>query len=122
MSLAQSIVVPAVVCVLFSACGKEKNSVNYSVSCETCEVSYYDDSNEWTLREAATGSFTYDFEYEKGTEHSPGAEQFIKVIAQNTQGATGDIQVKLTVNGTTIKDTTGTGAEAIISAAWTEEE
>lgn len=108
--------IPVFVLVAFGSCKKESHTVAYEVKCESCVVSYFNDEGDWIQREAATGSFSYDFDWEEGTEHSPVETPGMRVSAQNDAGVSADINCVLSFDGTVIKDTTGTGAFATVWA------
>jgi hypothetical protein len=108
--------IPVFVILTLAACKKESHSVTYEVACEACAVSYYNDEGVWIQREAVVGSFAYDFTWEEGTEHSPVATPGMRVSAQNDAGVTADLSCVLTFDGTVIKDTTGTGEDAVVWA------
>lgn len=60
---------------VFATACKKGETVEYEVICDNCEVSYWNENEEFISRIPATGTWTYSFEAEAG--------DVIKVAAQS---------------------------------------
>lgn len=93
---------------LFLSCKKDEDrSVEYVVSCSSCDLTY-SNSSEDTEQNSMSGSWNYRFTAVK--------DQFLYISAQNNNSS-GNVDVKILVGSNTFKHASSSGAYVIATAS-----